>query len=118
LGGFEHLVAISDDFDAALPPELVDAFEGRTDDPFLLPRVSEVTVHEAKTNLSRLLVRVEAGEEIVIKRGKMPVARLVRAKPRPVPILGIDEGVFDLPDDFNEMSQEELAVWEADNLRI
>jgi len=36
-----------------------------------------VTVHEAKTHLSRLLERVEAGEEVVIARGRMPVARLV-----------------------------------------
>lgn len=36
-----------------------------------------VTVHEAKTHLSRLLARVRAGEEIVIARGKQPEAKLV-----------------------------------------
>jgi prevent-host-death family protein len=36
-----------------------------------------VTVHEAKTHLSRLLERVERGEEVVIARGRTPVARLV-----------------------------------------
>jgi len=36
-----------------------------------------VNVHEAKTHLSRLLVRVEAGEEILIARAGRPVARLV-----------------------------------------
>lgn len=36
-----------------------------------------VTVHEAKTHLSRLLARVRAGEEIVIARGKQPQAKLV-----------------------------------------
>lgn len=43
------------------------------------------TIHEAKTHLSRLIARVEAGEEIVICRGKVPVARLVgipRDEPR------------------------------------
>ncbi|MGJ3232539.1 MAG: type II toxin-antitoxin system Phd/YefM family antitoxin [Oceanicaulis sp.] len=35
-----------------------------------------VTVHEAKTHLSRLLKEVEAGETIIICRGKTPVARL------------------------------------------
>ncbi len=39
----------------------------------------EVTVQEAKTQLSRLLRRVEAGEEVVIRRGREPVAKLVRA---------------------------------------
>ncbi len=37
----------------------------------------EVKVHEAKTHLSRLLQRVEAGEEITIARGETPIARLV-----------------------------------------
>lgn len=36
-----------------------------------------VTVHEAKTHMSRLLARVEAGEEIVIARGRTEVAKLV-----------------------------------------
>ena len=39
----------------------------------------DVTVQEAKTQLSRLLRRVEAGEEITIRRGREPVAVLVRA---------------------------------------
>lgn len=42
----------------------------------------DVTVQEAKTQLSALLRRVEAGEEITIRRGREPVAVLVRA-PRP-----------------------------------
>ena len=41
-----------------------------------------VNVHEAKTNLSRLLAQVEAGEEVVIARNGSPVARLVRVRPR------------------------------------
>jgi prevent-host-death family protein len=43
----------------------------------------EVTVQEAKTQLSQLLRRVEAGEEIVIRRGREPVAMLVRAPAKP-----------------------------------
>ena len=39
----------------------------------------DVTVQEAKTQLSKLLRRVEAGEEVTIRRGKVPVAVLVRA---------------------------------------
>lgn len=39
----------------------------------------EVTVQEAKTQLSRLLRRVEAGESVTIRRGRDPVAMLVRA---------------------------------------
>ena len=36
-----------------------------------------VTVHAAKTHLSRLIVKAAAGEEVVIARGKIPVVRLV-----------------------------------------
>lgn len=42
----------------------------------------EVTVQEAKTQLSRLLRRVEAGEEITIRRGREPVAVLRKAPPK------------------------------------
>lgn len=43
--------------------------------------VKPVSVHEAKTQLSRLLVRVTAGETFVIARGGRPVARLVPLEP-------------------------------------
>lgn len=42
--------------------------------------MDSVNIHVAKTNLSRLLVRVEAGEEIVIARAGRPVARLVSVR--------------------------------------
>lgn len=68
----------------------------------------EVTVQEAKTQLSRLLRRVEAGEEIVIRRGRDPVAVLVRAPSKPGARLiwgdldGSMAADFDeLPEDFN-----------------
>ncbi|KAA1237863.1 prevent-host-death family protein [Agrobacterium tumefaciens] len=38
-----------------------------------------IKVGEAKTHLSELLAKVEAGEEVVIARGNEPVARLVKA---------------------------------------
>jgi prevent-host-death family protein len=41
----------------------------------------QINIHEAKTNLSRLLERVEQGEEIIIARGGRPVARLVPFTP-------------------------------------
>lgn len=65
----------------------------------------QVTVQEAKTQLSRLLRRVEAGEEVVIRRGREPVAMLVRA---PAPsgnrmIWGDLEGA--MADDFDELPE-------------
>jgi prevent-host-death family protein len=63
----------------------------------------EVNVHEAKTHLSRLLKRVEAGEEIVISRAGKPVARLIasgaQGKSRP---MGMDKGKIWMSDDFDQ----------------
>ena len=41
-----------------------------------------VTIHEAKTQFSKLVRRAEAGEEIVVRRGREPVARIVPLKKR------------------------------------
>jgi prevent-host-death family protein len=41
-----------------------------------------VTIHTAKTTLSQLIARVEAGEEILLARGKQPVAKLVPLQPK------------------------------------
>lgn len=76
-----------------------------------------VTIHEAKTNLSKLIARAEAGEEIVIARGKEPVVRLtpVAAKKRR-PIFGAMKGKWpELPDSFffDPLPEEELRLWEG-----
>jgi prevent-host-death family protein len=42
-----------------------------------------VNIHEAKTNLSKLLARVGAGEEVIITNAGVPVARLVPITPKP-----------------------------------
>lgn len=42
-----------------------------------------VTIHEAKTHLSRLVAEVEAGREVVLARGKKPVAKIVPLNPPP-----------------------------------
>ncbi len=61
-----------------------------------------VNTHQAKTNLSRLIERVMAGEEVVIARAGRPVAKLVPyrtdAEPRH---LGCLKGEFAIPDDFD-----------------
>ena len=47
--------------------------------------MTQVTIHEAKTHLSRLIRRALAGEEIIIARGKRPLVKLVvldEAKPQ------------------------------------
>jgi prevent-host-death family protein len=72
-----------------------------------------ITIHKAKTNLSRLIERAAAGEEIIIARGSKPVARLVpvgevKGKRQP----GSWKGKFTIsPDFFDPLSDDELADW-------
>jgi prevent-host-death family protein len=68
-----------------------------------------VNIHEAKTHLSRLLLRVQAGEDVIIAHAGKPVARLVsvehsgrRRKP------GSLVGQFAVPSDFNEPLSEDI----------
>jgi prevent-host-death family protein len=79
--------------------------------------MSTVNIHEAKTQLSKLLVRVESGEEIIIANRGVPVAKLV-----PIPhaidrraCMGQDRSAFRVPDDFNaSLPDDLLAAFEGD----
>ena len=74
-----------------------------------------VNVHQAKTQLSRLLAQVEAGEEVVIARRGEPVARLVRCKPRGKRQFGAMRGKLVVPDSFfDPLPEAELRVWEGE----
>jgi prevent-host-death family protein len=69
----------------------------------------EVNIHEAKTHLSRLLQRVADGEEVIISRAGVPVARLVAVERRPaVRPLGMDRGRVWVADDFDAALPEDL----------
>jgi prevent-host-death family protein len=73
-----------------------------------------VTIHQAKTNLSRLIERASAGEEIIIARGSKPVARLVpvgavKGKRQP----GSLKGKLEIgPEFFVPLPDSELEGWE------
>ena len=73
-----------------------------------------VTIHVAKTTLSRLLAQVEAGEEILIARDKTPVAKLVPVKPpRPERRFGAMRGEAAVgPEFFEPLPEDELRRWE------
>ena len=62
-----------------------------------------VNVHQAKTRLSQLLHEVELGEEVVIARAGVPIARLVawQAPAHPVAAPGAMRGQIQLADDFD-----------------
>ena len=73
-----------------------------------------VTIHTAKTTLSQLLARVEAGEEIVLARGKVPIARLVPFQPPARKRrFGALRGKLRIgPAFFEPLPEEEMAAWE------
>ncbi len=73
----------------------------------------EYTVHQAKTNLSKILKEVEAGKEVTISRGKKPVAKIVPIAPEPQKRkFGLMKGKFKiLPSFFDPMTEEELKEW-------
>ena len=73
--------------------------------------MKSVNIHEAKTHLSRLVERVQAGEEIVIAKAGRPAARLVPIEGggKPVKIGGLKSRV-PVPDDFNTMFEGEIAA--------
>jgi prevent-host-death family protein len=73
-----------------------------------MPAETEIiNVHAAKTQLSKLLERTEAGEEIVIGRAGKPVARLVPYIPnRPRRVFGALKGQIVIHGDFNELDAE------------
>jgi prevent-host-death family protein len=75
-----------------------------------------VNIHQAKTNLSRLLFRVELGEEIIISNRGTPVAKLVpfHVSSNRRASLGLDRGRLLVPEDFNSSLPEEiLAAFEG-----
>lgn len=76
---------------------------------------AEVNIHEAKTHLSKLLHRVMAGEEIIISKSGVPVARLVPIKsPITKRVAGSARGKLWMADDFDaELPEDVLKSFEG-----
>lgn len=71
--------------------------------------MKKVNTHEAKTQFSRLLRQVAAGEEITIANRGVPVARLIPVPPEKTRrVLGIFRGQFTVPDDFDAPLPDDL----------
>ncbi len=73
--------------------------------------MKSINVREAKMHLSRLIERVQAGEEIMITKAGRPVARLVPAEGagKPVRIGGL-MSPGEVPDDFNTMFEADIEA--------
>ncbi|WP_420626421.1 type II toxin-antitoxin system Phd/YefM family antitoxin [Candidatus Poriferisodalis sp.] len=74
-----------------------------------------VNVHAAKTHFSKLLRRVESGEEVVLARAGKPCARLVPYEQnRPKRRAGLLRGLEIPPEFFEPLPDDELAAWESE----
>lgn len=75
--------------------------------------MTTVNIHDAKTQLSQLLARALAGEEIVIAKAGKPLVRLTpvdAVRPR---VPGLVQGLRVTESFFEPLSDQELAAWEA-----
>jgi len=76
--------------------------------------MQQVTVHAAKTNLSKLIDAAMAGEEIIIAKGSRPVVKLV-AIPQGKFKIGILSGQLGQGPDFSErIPDSDLTLWEGE----
>ncbi len=72
------------------------------------------TIHAAKTNLSKLIAQAEAGEEVVLARGKNPVVKIVpvTTAPKPERKFGALKGKIKIgPEFFDPLPDEEMKHW-------
>lgn len=74
----------------------------------------QVTIHAAKTNLSKLIEAALRGEEVIIARGDKPVVKLVPFETRKFRLGGLEgHDLGEGPDWFEPMSEEDLHLWEG-----
>ena len=74
--------------------------------------MSTINIHEAKTNLSRLIEQVAGGETVIIAKAGKPLVKLTALEEpvdRPVRRLGFLTGQASIPDDFDDMGTDEIA---------
>ena len=71
-----------------------------------------VNMHEAKTHLSRLVEAASRGEPFVIARAGKPLVKVVPLEDKPDVSrrIGMARGQFKVPDDFDRMYENEIAV--------
>lgn len=74
----------------------------------------QVTIHAAKTNLSKLIEAALAGEEVIIAKGKLPMVKIVPVA-RNKFMIGLLKGELagTGPDFFEPMSEDDLTLWEG-----
>lgn len=77
--------------------------------------MAQFSVHDAKTNLSKLIASALAGGEVVIARGNIPAVRLVPVEPKGKRQFGALKGKIAIDRNFDEpLPDDELAAWSGD----
>lgn len=79
--------------------------------------MQQVNIHEAKTNLSKLVERAANGESFIIAKSGKPVVRVTAYSPAPDPLkrVGFLRGQIQVPEDFDSMGKEEIqALFESE----
>src|SRR4051812_7612249 len=79
------------------------------------PRMVSFNIYEAKTQLSKLIRQVRAGEEVIIADAGIPIAKLVPIEPpKTARVLGADRGkIWTAPDAFVPLAGDDLAAWDS-----
>ena len=72
-----------------------------------------VNVHDAKSQLSKLIAAAEAGDDVVIARKGKPAVRLVPVKPGEFQFDTLANLVDTVPEFDEPMAEDELALWEG-----
>lgn len=75
--------------------------------------MQRVTIHEAKTHLSRLIEAALGGEDVVISRGSTPVVRLVPVMKQPFQIGLLADQLGAVPDFLTPLDDPDLEAWEG-----
>ncbi|MDL2209584.1 type II toxin-antitoxin system Phd/YefM family antitoxin [Desulfovibrio sp. OttesenSCG-928-O18] len=72
----------------------------------------QVNIHEAKTNLSRLIEMAVQGESFIIAKSGKPMVTVNAYTPPPDPArrIGFLKGMMQVPDDFDSMGKEEIRA--------
>ena len=74
--------------------------------------MAQFSVHDAKTNLSKLIAEALAGGDVVIARGSIPAVRLVPVAPRGRRRFGALKGKIAIDRRFHEpLPADEVAGW-------
>lgn len=77
--------------------------------------MTKANVHEAKTNLSKLIEQALNGEEVVIAKAGKPLVRLVPVRDEKESCFGMDAGKMWIADDFDELPEDILAAFYGEN---